>query len=94
MDIQFRSRMDCDGGRFILVLDGVEAGYVHYRVEPIGEDPTHARRIFDHTEIAERYRGNGYAGILIEEAINATEKGGYPYTATCSAVQDWLAKNR
>ncbi|MDO4911887.1 MAG: GNAT family N-acetyltransferase [Corynebacterium sp.] len=89
-----RSRMDCDGGRFVLVVDGTEAGYAHYTLENNPEDSRHNLRVFDHTLIDERFRGQGLGSRLIEESVKATEEAGFPYRATCSAVENWLAKHR
>lgn len=86
--------MDCDGGRFVLMVNGVEAGYAHYALEDFPEDPKNKRRVFDHTIIQERFRSQGLGSRLIEESVKATEAAGHPYRATCSAVEDWLTKNR
>lgn len=48
------------------------------------------RRIFFHTEIGEEFGGQGLAGIVVEEAVNATRTDGQTIVPVCPYVKKWL----
>ena len=72
--------------RFEITSDGAVAGFTQF-VER--ED----RRIFFHTEIGEDFGGQGLAGIVVEEAVNATRADGKTIVPVCPYVKKWLAKH-
>ena len=51
------------------------------------------RRVFFHTEIGEEFGGLGLAGIVVEEAVNATRADGKTLVPVCPYVKKWLTKH-
>ena len=72
--------------RFEIAVGGKHAGLVQYV-----EDGN--QRIFIHTETDEAYAGQGLAGTLVREALDATRAEGMRIAATCPYVVKFLGKN-
>ncbi|WP_156191756.1 GNAT family N-acetyltransferase [Corynebacterium kalinowskii] len=79
-------RHEKDRQRYVLDVDGEIAGYAEYSLA--GET-----RDFDHTVIEDRFQGKGLSKPLIKGALDDTKAQGIAYTATCSAVEHFIAKN-
>ena len=77
---------DEEASRYVLTVDGVEAGFCAYR-EADGV------RDFDHTVIDQDFRGQGLSGPLIKAALDDTRVAGTPIMASCSAIEHFLNKN-
>lgn len=71
---------------FEIAVDGEHAGLVQY-VEDAGQ------RIFIHTEVDDKFAGQGLAGTLVRGALDATRAEGLRIAATCPYVTKFLAKN-
>ncbi len=71
---------------FEITVDGEHAGLVQY-VEEGGQ------RIFIHTEVDDKFAGQGLAGTLVRQALDATRAEGLRIAATCPYVTKFLAKN-
>ena len=71
---------------FAITVDGERAGVVEY-VEETGH------RTFVHTEIDDAFSGQGLAGILVRQALDATRADGLRIRATCPYVRKFLSKN-
>ncbi|MDO5076990.1 GNAT family N-acetyltransferase [Corynebacterium sp.] len=82
---------DAPSSRFLLTVDGTEAGFAEYTLVPIGHG--NAARDFHHTEIYPQFRGHGYANPLVKAALNATRVAGLKVQPTCSAVSHFIVKN-
>lgn len=82
---------DAPGSRFVLTVDGVEAGFAEYTLVPIGQ--SNAAREFHHTEVYPRFQGHGYSAPLVKAALEATKVAGLKVQPTCSAVSGFIAKN-
>lgn len=76
-------RNDVGTHRFIIEVDGVEAGFTQY-------EQFTKMRDFSHTEIDEAFAGRGLAGKLVREALTQTKQEGLAVEATCPVVQRFL----
>jgi predicted GNAT family acetyltransferase len=77
---------NADRHQFEIAVDGKHAGLVQY-VEDSGQ------RIFIHTEVDDAFAGQGLAGTLVREALDATRAEGLRIAATCPYVAKFLGKN-
>lgn len=75
-----------DRARFIITLDGEEAGFATY-VEH-GDV-----RNFDHTVVDPKFRGQGLSSPLIRAALDDTRERGMSVVPSCSAVEHFINKN-
>jgi len=73
--------------RFEAELDGVRAGYAHYRLGA-------GTITFDHTVVDPAFGGRGVGSALVRHALDAVRADGErKVIATCSFVKDWIAKH-
>lgn len=72
--------------RFEITSDDKVAGFAQFV-------DSSDRRIFSHTEIGEEFGGQGLAGILVQEAVDATRADGKTIVPVCSYVHKWLTKH-
>ncbi|MBI8990426.1 GNAT family N-acetyltransferase [Corynebacterium meridianum] len=83
---------DAQNHRYVITVDGAEAGYAAYVLEtPVSDAP--AVRDFNHTVIAPGYRGQGLSSPLIRFALYDTLRTDLTYRATCSAVKHFIDKH-
>lgn len=73
-------------GRFAVFVDGVDAGEARYRRE--GD-----RRVFDHTEVSDRFEGEGVGGALLEGALDATRAAGDRVVPVCEFVRSYIDRH-
>ncbi|HIW95505.1 MAG TPA: N-acetyltransferase [Candidatus Corynebacterium gallistercoris] len=73
--------------RFVIEVDGEEAGFAEYAPKDGGV------RDFNHTVVDSAYQGQGLSKILIQEALDNTKEAGGSIIATCSAVKGFVEKN-
>jgi len=73
-------------GRHQILVDGEPAGFTEYHDD--GD-----QRTFTHTVVDPDYRGQGLAGTLIREALDATRAAGKSVIPQCSAVAGFIAKH-
>lgn len=69
--------------RYLLHVDGAEAGYMDYR--PHGE-----LRTLRHTEVASEYKGRGLGSVLIRGALDDVRAQGLRVVPVCPFVQAFL----
>ena len=74
-----------DRKRFIITVDGEEAGYATY-VERDGV------RDFNHTVVDPKFRGQGLSSPLIKTALDETRERGFSIIPSCSAVEHFVHK--
>ncbi|MFC9787032.1 GNAT family N-acetyltransferase [Rhodococcus sp. NPDC127528] len=74
------------GDRYAIRLGDELAGFTEY----LDHD---GRRIFFHTEIDDRFAGQGLAGILVHEALTATVAAGKRIVPICPYVAKYLGKH-
>jgi uncharacterized protein len=72
--------------RFEIRIDGRRAGLAAYRTAP-GEIT------FTHTEIDDRYSGQGLGGVLARAALDAVRDRGLAVLPRCPFVRSWIAKH-
>lgn len=72
--------------RFIITVDGQDAGFADY----IQGDGV---RDFHHTVINPEYQGQGLSKPLIKAALDETRAAGYKVRPLCSAVAGFIEKN-
>jgi len=77
---------NADRRQFEIAVDGKHAGLVQY-VEDGGQ------RIFIHTEVDDAFAGQGLAGTLVRQALDATRAECLRIAATCPYVAKFLTKN-
>ena len=75
-----------DKSRYVLTVDGVEAGACHY----VDAGTT---REFNHTVIKDAFRGQGLSAPLIKAALDDVRGVGKQVIASCSAVAHFIDKN-
>lgn len=75
-----------ENGRFVLVSDGVMAAELTYRVED-------GVMSIIHTYTVPRFRGKGYAGMLMREALRYAEKNGLKVRPVCSYAVAYARKH-
>ncbi len=75
-----------DGQRFVISVDGVDAGFTEFR-DHEGE------RVFLHTELDDAFSGRGLSGILVQQALDATRDAGLRIVPVCPLIAHWLTKH-
>ena len=75
-----------DQSRFVITVDGEEAGFAEY-------SDSAAAREFTHTEISEAFQGQGLSKPLIKAALDDDSTVGCQVIPTCSAVARFIEKN-
>ena len=74
------------GHRYVIEVDGQQAGFANYH-------ETGDVRDFNHTVIDPAFRGRGLSGKLIKAALADTRSAGKQIVPSCSAVENFIAKN-
>jgi uncharacterized protein len=74
------------GERYEIRVDGSLAGFSEYR----GHTDT---RTFTHTEIDERYEGQGLGGELVRQALDDVRRQGVKVIPMCPFVKAYLGKH-
>lgn len=74
------------GDRYEIAVDGEVAGLTQYLDR--GE-----QRIFFHTEVDDRFAGQGLAGILVHDALAATVASGRRIVPICPYVAKYLQRH-
>ena len=73
--------------RYEVRLDGELAGFVQYRLRP-------GLIALIHTEIADRFEGQGLAGKLIAFALNDARERGLDVLPSCPFVNAYIKQHR
>jgi predicted GNAT family acetyltransferase len=77
---------DPEASRYEIHVDGVRAGFTHYRRTP-------EALVFDHTEIDHAYEGHGLGGQLARGALDAVRAEGGKVVAECPFIKGWIAEH-
>jgi predicted GNAT family acetyltransferase len=72
--------------RYVLTVDGEQAGYLDY------VDETDVR-LLTHTVVDAEYGGNGYAAVLTRAALDDVKDSGKRARAVCSYVASYVEKH-
>ena len=75
-----------DQSRFVITVDGEEAGYAEYA-------DTATTREFNHTVIHDAFQGQGLSKTLIKAALDDESTAARQVIPTCSAVAGFIEKN-
>ena len=75
-----------DTSRFVIAVDGEEAGFAEYV-------DTAETRDFHHTVVHEGFQGQGLSKPLIKAALEDESTVGKRVIASCSAVAGFIEKN-
>lgn len=75
-----------ESDRFSIAVDGKPAGFTQF-VESEG------RRIFFHTVIDDAFEGQGLAGQVVREALDATRADGLRVVPVCPYVNRYVQKH-
>ncbi len=73
--------------RYVVTVDGREAGYCAYVPRPGGVLD------FNHTVVDQAFRGRGLSRPLIQAALDDTREAGLKIRPSCSAIEHFLNKN-
>lgn len=77
---------DETGHRYVIVVDGEEAGFAAY-------EPAEGALDFNHTVVHEQFQGQGLSKPLINAALDDVRLNGGNVIPTCSAVSGFISKN-
>lgn len=75
-------------GRYVVTVDGVEAGFAEYRARAGG-----TRLDFFHTEIDPAFGGRGLGGTLVSTALEEARAAGRTVIPRCPFVAAWLTRH-
>ena len=82
---------DTEAHRYLITVDGTEAGYAGYELLADGRGET--VRDFNHTVIHPEFRGRGLSAPLIRYALEDTIAEKLTFRPTCSAVEYFITKH-
>lgn len=74
------------GQRYVLTVEGEEAGFAAYT-------PVEGALDFDHTVVDGKFRGQGLSKPLIAGALDDVRKNNRKFRTSCSAVANFVEKN-
>ena len=74
-------------GRFEIAVDGVPAGFADYH--PVGDNLD-----FTHTEIDDRFEGQGLGSTLIRAALEAARERGMGVLPHCPFVRSFIERHQ
>lgn len=79
-------RHEAEQNRYVIEVDGQEAGFASY----VAQDGV---RDFNHTVVDPAFRGQGLSSPLIKFALDDTREQDLKIRPSCSAVEHFLNKN-
>ena len=86
MGIEIQQEDQGDRGRYHLIVDGVEAGELDYRMHE-------GRRVFTHTGVRDEYEGQGLAGKLARRVLDDARAEGLKIVPQCPFVRSYLERH-
>ena len=75
-----------ENGRFEIAVDGELAGFAYY--QPVGENLD-----FTHTEIDDRFEGQGLGSTLIRAALDTARERGLGVLPHCPFVKSFIERH-
>lgn len=78
---------DAQAHRYVILVDGAEAGYAAYR-----DDGSH--RIFTHTKIDPDFEGQGVGSALAKAALTDVRTRGLRAVARCPFIAGYAARHQ
>lgn len=88
-DKAIKVKHDEKNNRFLVYLDGEEAGFSEYLLKK-----KKTIRVFNRTVVDPEFRGQGLSKALIKSSLEDTKKAGLKFRAQCSAYENFLQKNK
>ena len=79
---------DAAAGRYRLLLDGAEVGYLEY--DPIGQ----ASILIKHTEVAAEHEGKGYGSHLVRHALDDIRARNLSVVPICPYTLAFIRRHR
>lgn len=77
---------NADKSRYELHIDGELAGFAEVRHNG-------PRLVFTHTEVFEKFRGGGHAGVLAEGALQHAATAGHTIVPLCPFIARYLKRH-
>jgi predicted GNAT family acetyltransferase len=77
---------NADRQRYDVFVDGDPAGFAVYRDEP-------GRRVFTHTEIDDRFGGQGVGGRLARAALDDVRERGLGVVPQCPFIRGYIDRH-
>ena len=84
---QVEIRDDREAGRWEVLVDGELAGFAQYR-------DRRGLVAFTHTEIDDRFEGQGLGGRLVRAALDDARERGLAVLPFCPFVNGWIGRHR
>jgi len=75
-----------EDSRYEIAVDGERAGFAQY----VDHD---GRRVFFHTVIDDAHSGQGLAGVLVRQALDATREEGLRIVPVCPYVAKYVERH-
>jgi predicted GNAT family acetyltransferase len=85
-DVDVEVTDEPDRGRYEARVDGELAGFAEYQVRG-------GRRIFTHTEVHDRYEGQGVGSRLAAGALDLARASGEPVVAKCPFIASYIERH-
>ena len=80
-------RYEPERNRFVISVDGVDAGFVQYGLDRDGT------WVFDETVVDPSFGGRGLGSKIVDAALRHAEEQAQPYRATCPFVVARMGRN-
>lgn len=84
----FELSNDSGAGRYRLLADGTEVGFVE--VDPIGEHAV----LLKHTEVLPQFEGKGYGSQLVSRVLDDIRQQGKTVVPICPYALNFIRKHR
>lgn len=81
-----RVTLDEATSRYIIVVDGVQAGFIEI-------DESDAQVVFTHTEVSRDFEGKGVAGRLAHDALADVVERGKTIVPKCAYIARYLSRH-
>lgn len=79
-------RNDPDGRRYVVTVDGEEAGVAHYAVRD-------GVVVFTHTEVDPKWEGQGVGSALARGALDDAVRSGGKFIARCPFIAAYVERH-
>ena len=79
-------REDAERNRYVVSVDGEDAGSAYYQVRD-------GVVVFTHTEVEDRWEGQGVGSALVRSALDDVVGSGRKFAPHCPFVAAWVDKH-
>jgi predicted GNAT family acetyltransferase len=84
--VRIRVEDDAERNRYVVYADDARAGYTTYRRVP-------GKIAFDHTEVDERFEGEGVGSGLVRHVLDEARDAGLEVLPFCPFVRSWIERH-